>query len=164
MSKLGYHLIALSVLAGPVRAQHLVWQSDLQVRTFTVSESEGNLIARVIVTAELGEATGAKVEVMLPVGVGIVRLGPDCAPGPSPPGVPSLRARVVCSAGNLRPRETREFQVMTTSPPPGRERRFGVIATSDTPDPRPGNNFAERVLPLGPGPLRNRSLPMRSMP
>jgi hypothetical protein len=39
------------------------------------------------------------------------------------------------------------FSVTTTSPPPGLERRFGVTATSDTPDPKLGNNFAERVLP-----------------
>jgi hypothetical protein len=54
---------------------------------------------------------------------------------------------VICTVGNLRPRDSREFSVTTTVPPPGLERRFGVIATSDTPDPKPRNNFAERVLP-----------------
>jgi hypothetical protein len=143
-------LLGVLVLAAdPAGSQNLIWQSDLQVRSFSVSESEGHLIARVSVTAELGEARAARVEVLLPVAVGIVRVGAGCAPGPSPPGVPSLRARVVCIAGDLRPRDVKEFTVTTTTPPPGMDRRFGVMAMSDTPDPKPGNNFAERVIPPG---------------
>ena len=140
-------LVALGLLADSAVSQHLIWQSDLQVRALTVSESKGTLVAKVILVTELGEASGARVEVMLPVGVGLLEVGPGCTAGPSPPGVPSLRARVVCTAGSLRPRETREFFVTTTTPPPGLERRFGVMAMSDTPDPKPGNNFAERVIP-----------------
>lgn len=147
MGKLLSLVVALSATAVPSPAQHLIWQADLQVRTLALTESRGNLTARVVVASELGEATATKVEVMLPVGVGIVELGPGCAAGPGPPGAPSLRARVICTVGNLRPRDTREFSVTTTVPPPGLERRFGVMATSDTPDPKPGNNFAERVLP-----------------
>ena len=140
-------LVALGLLADSAVSQHLIWQSDLQVRALTVSESKGTLVAKVILVTELGEASGARVEVMLPVGVGLLEVGPGCTAGPSPPGVPSLRATVVCTAGSLRPRETREFFVTTTTPPPGLERRFGVMAMSDTPDPKPGNNFAERVIP-----------------
>ncbi len=140
-------LVALAVASRPGLAQQLVWQSDLRVRALTVSESAGHLVARVSLTTELGEAAAARVEVLLPVGVGILSLGPGCTAGPSPPGVPSLRARVICTAGNLRPRDVREFEITTTVPPTGREGRFGVMAMSDTPDPRPGNNFAERVIP-----------------
>lgn len=141
-------LLASGLQVPQVLAQQHVWQSDLQIRSLSVSASNGNLTAKVVVTAALGEAMDAKVEVMLPVGVGIVHMGAGCAPGPSAPGVPSLRARVICTIGNLRPRDAREFSVTTTTPPTGMERRFGAIATSDTPDPKPGNNFAERVLPL----------------
>lgn len=140
-------LFVLVASATPVRSQSLVWQADLQVRSLSVTESGGQLTATVSVMAELGEARAARVEVMLPVGVGIVRVGSGCAPGPSPPGVPSLRARVICTAGDLRPRDLREFTVTTTRPPPGVEARFGVMVMSDTPDPKPGNNFAERVVP-----------------
>jgi hypothetical protein len=140
-------VLALALAPQSGRAQQLVWQSDLQVKALTVSESGGHLVATVSLVAGLGEATAARVEVLLPVGVGILHLGPGCAPGPSPPGVPSLRARVICSAGNLRPGDLRAFTVTTTMPPGGMERRFGVMAMSDTPDPRPGNNFAERVIP-----------------
>lgn len=140
-------LVVLAGSAAPVRAQSLVWQADLQVRSLSVTESGGELTAKLSVVTELGEARAARVEVMLPVGVGIVRLGSGCAPGPSPPGVPSLRARVICTAGDLRPRDVREFMVTTTVPPRGIEARFGVMAMSDTPDPKPGNNFAEWVIP-----------------
>lgn len=146
MSKVAFPLLLIALATNSAGAQQLIWQSDLQVRTLTVSESQGNLTATVVLTTELGEATASKVEVMLPVGVGIVHLGRGCVAGPSPPGVPSLRARVVCTAGNLRPREVREFSVTTTAPPTGIESRFGVMATSDTPDPKPGNNFAERMI------------------
>jgi hypothetical protein len=37
--------------------------------------------------------------------------------------------------------------VMTTMPPRGVARGFAAVAVSDTPDPKPGNNFAERVIP-----------------
>jgi hypothetical protein len=147
LGKLLSLVVAMCATAGPSPAQRLIWQADLQVRTLALTESRGNLTARVVVATELGEATATKVEVMLPVGVGIVELGPGCAAGPGPPGAPSLRARVICTVGNLRPRDSREFTVTTTVPPKGLESRFGVMATSDTPDPKPGNNFAERVLP-----------------
>ena len=69
-------------------------------------------------TVVLAGALAARVEILLPVGVGLVELSPGCIAGPSPPGVSALRGRVVCRLGDL-----------------------------DTPDPRPGNNFAERALP-----------------
>ena len=140
-------LLVLLAVAFPASGQGHVWQADLQIRSLTVTELKGNLTAKVVVVAELGEAMGARLEVMLPVGVGIVKLGAGCAPGPSAPGVPSLHARVICTIGSLRPRDSREFAVTTTTPPDNVARRFGVMASSDTPDPKPGNNFAERVIP-----------------
>ena len=141
----GTSLLLVLLLAAPagLAAQRHVWQADLQVRALTVSDAGGRLTARVTVATELGQAMGARVEVLLPVGVGIVELAPGCLPGPSAPGVPSLRARVVCTIGDLRPRDLREFRVTTTTAPAGVAPRFGAMATSDTPDPNPGNNFAE---------------------
>ncbi len=142
-------LLLLGVVVRPAFSQppQPVWQADLQIKAFTVSEANGSLVAKVVVLTEFGEAMAAKIEVLLPVGVGIVHLSAGCVAGPSAPGVPSLRARVICTIGNLRPRDQREFSVTTTSPPPGASRRFGVMATSDTPDPKPGNNFIEKVIP-----------------
>ena len=137
----------MEAAASPALARQHVWQSDLQIRSLSVTASNGNLTAKVVVGSEYGEAIAARVEVMLPVGVGLVRVGTGCAPGPSAPGVPSLRARVICTIGNLRPRDAREFSVTTTTPPTGHAGSFGAMAMSDTPDPKPGNNFAERVIP-----------------
>jgi hypothetical protein len=141
--------LLLSVLAtlGPDARQRPLWQADLQIRSLTVSEDRGNLTARIIVTAEVGEALAARVEVLLPVGVGIVTLGPGCVAGPSMAGIRELRARVECILGDLPARSLREFFVVTTSPPNGVSRGFAAVAMSETPDPKPGNNFAQRAIP-----------------
>ena len=128
--------------------QVAVWQADLQIQSLVVSEEKGNLTARVVVAAEFGEAIGARVEVMLPVGVGIVSLGPGCVAGPNVTGINALRARVECHLGNMPARTNRELWVVTTSPPVGMVRGFAVVAMSETPDPKPGNNFVERVIPI----------------
>jgi hypothetical protein len=112
-----------------------------------VTASKAGLTARLLVGSEVGESIATRVEVLLPVGVGLVRVSPECAGGPHPPGVSTLRARVICSLGNLPPHSVRELHIVTTVPPPGRHRGFGVMALSDTPDPRPSNNFAEKALP-----------------
>jgi hypothetical protein len=130
-----------------VATQYALWQADLQVRSLTVSEDRGNLTARVVIAAESGEALGARVELLLPVGVGIVTLGAGCLPGPNVTGISALRARVECTLGNMPARSNREIYVVTTLPPNGVSRGFAAVAMSDTPDPRPGNNFLERVIP-----------------
>jgi hypothetical protein len=141
--------LIVSVLAslGVGARQQMLWQADLQIRSLTISEANGNLTARVVVSAEIGEALAARVEVLLPVGVGIVTLGSGCVAGPNVTGISALRARVECTLGNMPARTSREFFVVTTAPPTGVARGFAVVVMSDTPDPKPGNNFAERVIP-----------------
>lgn len=126
--------------------QYTLWQADLSVQSLTVTEAKGNLTARVVIVVD-GEALSARVEVLLPVGVGIVALGPGCVPGPNRTGISELRARVECNLGNMSPRSSRELFVVTTTPPHGVSRGFAVVAMSDTPDPKPGNNFVERAIP-----------------
>ena len=141
--------LLVSVLAalGLEARQRPLWQADLQIRSLTVSADKGHLTARVVVTAESGEALAAWVEVLLPVGVGIVSLGSGCVAGPSMTGIRELRARVECALGNLAAGSNRELVVVTTTPPSGVVRGFAVVAMSETPDPKPGNNFAERAIP-----------------
>lgn len=142
-------MILMGLIAGlATRApSQAVWQADLQIRGLSVSESKGSLTARVVVAAEFGEAMSVRVEFMLPAGVGVKELSPGCAAGPHPPGVSALRGLVICRLGNLPSRSSREVHVITTIPPPGIARGFGAIVLSDTPDPRPGNNFAEKTIP-----------------
>jgi hypothetical protein len=145
----GLMALTMLLLAGlsPGIRQRILWQADLQVRSVRVSQEKGNLRAEVVIATEVGEALDARVEVMLPVGVGIVAVGPGCTAGPSAPGLSALRARVACNLGNLAAGSRRALFVITTTPPAGIWRGFGVVAVSDTPDPKPGNNFAECALP-----------------
>jgi hypothetical protein len=147
MERFAALLVSVLAALGPGARQRTLWQADLQIRRLTVSEDKGNLMARVVVAAEFGEALGARVEMLLPVGVGIVTLGPGCVAGPGVAGIRELRARVECALGDMPARSRREVFVVTTTPPIGVVRGFGAVAMSETPDPRPGNNFAERAIP-----------------
>jgi hypothetical protein len=143
-SALGLGLVAL--MARELPAQR-VWQADLQVQSIDIALLNANLVTRVVVLTDLDEARAVRVEILVPVGVGIVRMAPGCTASAAPPGVSALRARVTCELGNLPIHGTREVFVMTTLPPTGIRRAFGAFAMSDTPDPVPANNFAERTLP-----------------
>ena len=104
--------------------------------------------ARVVVYTERDDdARDAHLLVLLPVGVGIERLAPGCAASTAPSQVPSLRATVQCDFGAVPDHGFREVVVTTTLPPEGLVKRFGVFTWSATPDPMPGNNYAERTLP-----------------
>jgi hypothetical protein len=70
-----------------------------------------------------------------------------CTASAGPPGIRTLQARVTCELGNIAVRGSREVFVMTTIPPAGIPRSFGAFVMSDTPDPKPANNFAEGRLP-----------------
>ncbi len=124
-----------------------VWQADLQVQSMDIALLNANLVTRVVVLSDFDEARAVRVEILVPVGVGIVRMAPGCTASAAPQGVSALRARVTCELGNLPMRTSREVFVMTTVPPIGVHRSFGAFAMSDTPDPTPANNFAERTLP-----------------
>ncbi|HEU5219049.1 MAG TPA: hypothetical protein VFU23_10345 [Gemmatimonadales bacterium] len=147
MIRLGALVLSLLAALSAGSRQRILWQADLQIRSLTVSEEKGNLTARVVVAAEMGDALGARVDLLLPVGVGIVAMGEGCHAGPSVTGISELRARVECLIGNLPARSNRTLFVVTTSPPAGVARGFGAVAMSETPDPKPGNNFAERAIP-----------------
>ena len=144
---LGLLLVAVPGSATGLEAQRL-WQADVLVRSLDVTLLNGNLMARIVVmNGSEDEARSVRVEVLMPVGVGILRIGAGCSASAAPPGVSALRGRVTCELGNLTLPGSREVFVMTTLPPNGVAKTFGAFAMSDTPDPRPGNNFAERTLP-----------------
>jgi len=147
---IAFLLVGLTGVVSPAsqgQQPALLWQADLVVRSLTVSPEKGNLTVRAVVGSDFGEALGARVEVLLPVGVGIVSLGAGCVAGPSPTGISELRARVECNLGNLPARSSRSLYVVTTTPPTGVTRGFAVVAMSDTPDPKPANNFVEKTIP-----------------
>ncbi len=144
-------LLLLVVGAGIVPAsgpRQQVWQADIQIRTLEVTKTRAGMSARVVVYTEHDdEARDARLLILLPVGVGVERLAPGCAATPGPSMVPSLRATVACDLGAIADRGYREVALTTSLPPDGQPKRFGVFAYSGTPDPVPGNNYAERVVP-----------------
>ena len=138
--------VASAVKASSYRQQ--VWQSDVQIRTLEVTKSRSGMSVRVVVYADHDDdAKDSRLLILLPVGVGVERIGSGCAASAGPSMVPSLRATISCELGVIANRGFREVLLSTTLPPEGMPKRFGVFAYSATPDPVPGNNYAERTIP-----------------
>ena len=140
--------VAAALTVGwPASAEEQMWRADIQVQSLRVTRLDANLLARIVVYSDNDdEARAARVEILVPVGVGIVRMAPGCTASAGPPGISSLRARVSCELGTIAIKGSREVFVMTTIPPSGIPRTFGAFVLSDTPDPKPGNNYAEGML------------------
>jgi hypothetical protein len=127
--------------------QGQVWQADVQIRTLEVTRTRSTMTVRVVVYTEKDdEARNSHLIVLLPLGVGIDRLGPGCTAMAGPSMVPALRAAVDCDLGSIPDKGIREVVVATTIPPDLVPKRFGVFVYSSTPDPNPGNNYAERTI------------------
>jgi hypothetical protein len=129
------------------RVQH-TWESDVSVRALELSVARpgDSITARVTVTTDRGAARAVRLEIILPVGVGMLAIPPGCRSSPAP--VMSLAARVTCALGDLHANALRDVSITTTGRPGARlPLRFAAFAFSDTPDPLPGNNFVERDAP-----------------
>lgn len=138
--------VLVCTMHGGEHAQR-TWASDVSVRSVGLSKTATNhaIAMRVTVTAERDEARAVRLEIMLPVGVGVLAVPPECRSSPTP--VMSLAARVTCTLGDLRARDARRISITTTDRPGTRQPlRFAAFAFSDTPDPDPGNNWASAVL------------------
>jgi len=147
-SALGTALLLAALPARGVAQAPRIWQADVQIQALDLSQLDQSLVARVVVYSDNhDEARAVHVEILLPLGVGVTRTAMGCSASLSPPGVSELRARVMCDMGTLPVRTSREVFVITTLPAAGIPKTFGVFVSSDTPDPRPGNNFAEKTLP-----------------
>jgi len=123
-----------------------VWQSDVRIESLevTAAKTGSSLNARAVIAADGDDAArSVRVEIMLPIGVGVLRLSDGCRPSPSP--VTGLNARVTCDLGEIAAHSSREISVSTTARLSSLPLRLGVFAFSDTPDPSPANNFAERL-------------------
>ncbi len=133
-----------------------VWQADIRVQSMEVLSARGvpaagdgrggQLSTRIVVTSDNDDdARASRLEILLPVGVTVLRMPSDCKA--SPGAVAGLTARVTCELGDLPVRGLREVTIVTSGAPSNRQARFGAFVTSDTPDPIPSNNYAERALP-----------------
>ena len=150
-------LVSTLLVTAPGRQQPAprVWKADVRVQALELSETKlgtggtkggGPLSMHIVVATESDNvARAVRVEIMLPIGVGVLRVPSGCRPSPSP--VAALNARVTCELGDLPVRALREIQITTTARVSGAPLHVAVFALSDTPDPVPANNFADRALP-----------------
>lgn len=123
------------------------WQADIQIRTLEVTKMKTNMSVRIVVYTENDdEARDARLLILLPVGVGIERLAAGCSASAGPSMVPSLRGMVLCEVGNISNGGFKEVTLTTTLPSEPLPKRIGAFAYSRTPDPEPGNNYAERTI------------------
>jgi hypothetical protein len=140
--------LGLAGNAPRVRDAQQVWQADIQIRTLEITKTRTNMSARVVIYTERDDdARDARLVILLPIGVGIDRLAAGCAASAGPSMVPALRAMVLCDIGRIPNGGFREVEITTTLPAEQTPKRFGVFTYSSTPDPMPGNNYAERVIP-----------------
>jgi hypothetical protein len=125
-----------------------VWQADIRIRTLEVTRTRTGVTARIVVYTENDDvARDARLLVLLPVGVGLAHVPAECRASPGPSMVPALRAAVSCEMGAIPNRGFHEVLVTTTLPGEPRPTRFAAFTYSGTPDPVPGNNYAERMTP-----------------
>ena len=140
-------LAVLGAPPAPVTVQK-VWQADIRIQSIDLVAVKGrSLNARVVVTSDNDDdARNARLEILLPVGVGVARLSPGCRAS-SFAGLPTLNARITCDLGDIPVRGVREVMIATSAPAANVPMRVAAFVVSDTPDPLPANNYAERVAP-----------------
>lgn len=144
-------LVVAAVSAAIPRQE--VWQADVRVhalevtplRALAATRGARQLSMRAVITSDNDDdARAARLEVLLPIGVGVLRLPPGCRAGAST--VATLTGRVTCDLGDIPVRGLREVVITTTGTVSGTGGRFAVFVTSDTPDPAPSNNYSERIV------------------
>ena len=119
----------------------------MRVQSLDVTVPRGGTqitVRAVIYSDNDDDARAVRADILLPVGVGVLRVPAGCKA--SPAAVPNLNARVTCELGDLAVRGFRDLTLVTTSAP-GPRARFAVLVASDTPDPDPANNYSERFVP-----------------
>ena len=129
-------------------SQKVASQADVQIRTLEITKARSGINVRVVVYTEHEDpARDARLLVLLPAGIGIQRLVAGCTASPAWSTMPSQRATVTCELGSIADRGFYEVLLEISAPASSARTRLGVFAYSATPDPRPGNNYAERILP-----------------
>ncbi len=139
--------IAMILFSGEIARARSQWQADVQVRSVNVTTANGRLTTQVEVYSDNDDvARNTTLYISLPVGTQFLGSKSPCTASSSisqsgPQGF------VTCTIGNLKVREARILQILTTTPPSGINKNFGAFAWSITPDPMPSNNFAVGQAP-----------------
>jgi uncharacterized protein DUF11 len=143
---LGTVLITLFTVSTVALAQERS-QADVQVRSMAAAETAGRLTCKFeVFSFNDDDARNTTARVLFPVGVKFVSSATGCRPSAAMPD--GTQAFAVCNIGRLAVGASRTMQVVTTVPTiRGIRKTFGAFAWSETPDPRPGNNYGEATAP-----------------
>ena len=122
------------------------WQADIRIKTLEVQPvGQASLSVRIQVTSDDREtARESRLEILVPVGLDVLRVGPGCRPSAS--ALANVTGRVTCELGDIPVRGLREVMLVTSRPPAANGARFAAFVMSSTPDPVPTNNYAERAI------------------
>ena len=127
--------------------QQRLRQSDIGIQVITVQVEAGELISRVVVYAGMDDPSdGVRLELLLPPGSTVFRMPPGCMSDADPRGS-QVRGRISCSLGTLAVHERRQLVFATSIPAPAVPKSVAAFVSSDSPDPRPGDNFSLRTAP-----------------
>ena len=142
----GAHLLVAAIVALFV-GQGPPPQADIRVESLAlVRNADRTVTARVAITSDNNSvARAARLELFIPVGAVVTRLEAGCR-AVSVAG-PAATARVSCDLGDLPVRAIKTVAVTTNPVRSGVPYRVAAFVQSDTPDPLPANNYAERILP-----------------
>jgi len=144
--------VALGVVMLTMRkvtsVQHRFWQADVGIQSLTVEPANGELRARVVIYSGMDDPSrGVRVEVLLPLGTSVLRMPPGCRVGADTGVGDQVRGRISCELGTLRVRERRELDLGITVPAPGVVKSVAAFVSSESPDPRPGDNYLVKLVP-----------------
>ena len=146
MSRLLALLVVCRLAATEPGMAQAVWQADIRIQLMEVSVVAPQTVAiRLVVTSDNDDdAKGSRLDLLLPIGVSILRVTPPCRSGSSTLGSPA--GRVTCDLGDIPVRGVRDVTIVTSAPPSPSGGRYAAFVMSDTPDPFPSNNYAERAI------------------
>ncbi len=146
MPRVTSFLVAIWLAPPIAAAAQAVWQADIRIQAMEVSVVAPNTVAiRVVIASDNDDdAKASRLDLLLPIGVSVLRVTPPCRSGSSALRGPA--GRVTCDLGDIPVRGVRDLTVVTSAPPPGGGGRYAAFVMSDTPDPFPSNNYAERTV------------------
>lgn len=122
-------------------------QSDIGIQVMTVQAEAGELVSRVVVYAGMDDPSdGVHLEFLLPPGSTVYRMPPGCGTEGDGRGSP-IRGRISCNLGTLAVHERRQLVFATSVPGLAVPKSVAAFVSSDSPDPRPGDNFSLKTVP-----------------
>ncbi len=143
-------IVGTGLLSADVRGgnrQQRLRQSDIGIQALTVQIEAGAMVSHVVVYAGMDDPSdGVHLELLLPPGSTVLRMPPECVAVTDVKGSP-VRGRISCNLGTFVVNERRHLVFASSVPLPTIPKAVAAFVSSDSPDPRPGDNFSLKILP-----------------